>query len=84
VSSQSLSRNELDCKIVPLNGAVSPNNTAKKREIFEGMAKPDSLDRNSLTFLNGRLSGTSEKSKIEDAVAEIKDILSRYFPFIFI
>lgn len=63
--------------LVARSVVVSANNTAKKREIFEGMAKSDNTERNSMVSSQRLASGSSEKSKIEDAVFEIKDILAR-------
>lgn len=57
---------------------VRVNNTAKKREIFEDFAKFESTERNSMVS-NHRTSGIVEKSTIEDAVGEIKNILARYY-----
>jgi hypothetical protein len=55
---------------------VSVNNTAKKIEIFEVKAAKVDSRRNSLAVQNNNV----DKSKFDESVDEIRDVLSRLRP----
>jgi hypothetical protein len=59
---------------------VSANNTAKKREIFEAAAKADSLDRRKSMAAASAVADPADKSKFDESVDEIRDVLARLRP----